>query len=139
MSTEIIQVVSRKNGELKSTKVEASSYEFTIATRAKWEMIVANEDVDIREGEYKKIPIKEIHVEPDMVAMPCVFSQHAVASVLRIGTKGGSKPVEEERLINKAYILGQETGRIRKGDLLGLLNLFPIMFTREATKPRQVE
>ncbi|MFP4654187.1 MAG: DUF22 domain-containing protein [Methanohalobium sp.] len=139
MSTEIVHVVSRQNGELKSTKVEASPYEFTMATRAKWEMIVANEDVDIRAGEYKRVPVKEIRIEPDMVAMPCVFSQHAVASVLRIGTKGGCKPVEDERLINTAYILGQETGHIRKGDLLGILNLFPIMFIREATKPRQVE
>ena len=139
MSSEIVHVVSRKNGELKSTKVKASPYEFTMATRAKWEMIVANEDVDIREGEYKKIPIKEICIESDMVAMPCVFSQHAVASVLRIGTKGGCKPVEDERLVNTAYIIGQETGHIRRGDLLGILNLFPIMFTREATNPRKVE
>ncbi|MFP4654484.1 MAG: DUF22 domain-containing protein [Methanohalobium sp.] len=139
MSSEIVHVVSRKNGELKSTKVKASPYEFTMETRAKWEMIVADGDVDIRAGEYKKIPVKEILIEPDMVAMPCVFSQHAVASVLKIGTKGGCKPVEDERLVNTAYILGQETGHIRKGDLLGILNLFPVMFTREATKLRRVE
>ncbi|ADI74161.1 Protein of unknown function DUF22 [Methanohalobium evestigatum Z-7303] len=139
MSAEIVQIVSRKNGELKSTKVKASPYEFTMATRAKWETIVADGDVDIRAGEYKKIPVKELYIEPDMVAMPCIFSQHAVASVLRIGTKGGCKPVEEERLVNTAYVIGQETGSIRKGDLLGILNLFPVMFTREATKPREVE
>ena len=132
-------MVSRKNGELKSTKVKASSYEFTMATRAKWEMIVANEDIGIRAGEFKKVNVREIQVEPDMVAMPCIFSQHAVASVLKIGAKDGDAPVDRERIIDCAYIIGQETGFIREGDLLGVLNLFPIMFTREATKPEKVD
>ncbi len=55
MSTQIVQVVSRTNGELKSLKVKASPYEFTMATRAKWEMVVSDEDVGVREGEFKKI------------------------------------------------------------------------------------
>jgi hypothetical protein len=139
MSTQIIQVVSRKNGELNSTKVKTSSYEFTMATRAKWEMIIANEDMSIRSGEFKKIDVKDINVEPDMVAMPCIFSQHAVASVLKIGAKEGNVPVDKERVIDSAYVIGQETGHIREGDLLGILNLFPIMFTREATKPEKVD
>ena len=138
MSTQIVQVVSRKNGELKSQKVIASPYEFTMATRAKWEMVVSDEDVEIRAGEFKKVNIKEIHLQHDMLATPCAFSHHAIASVLKVGSKDGNTLIEDDRVIKYAYIIGQETGKIRSGDLLAVLNMFPIMFTREATIPSVV-
>ncbi|MCL7411252.1 MAG: DUF22 domain-containing protein [Methanosarcinaceae archaeon] len=138
MSTQIVQVVSRTNGELKSQKVEASPYEFTMATRAKWEMVVSDEDVEIRAGEFKKINVKEIQLQKDMLATPCAFSHHAIASVLKVGSKYGNSLIENDRIIKYAYIIGQETGKVRSGDLLAVLNIFPIMFTREATIPVKV-
>jgi hypothetical protein len=138
MKKEVIQVVTRDNGELASKKVKAAPYEFTIATRAKWEMVISEEDMEIRAGEFKKVAVKEIHLDPDMVALPCTFSHHAVVSLIKVGAKGGAKPVDSERVINSAYVLGQESGRIRDGDLLAVLNIFPIMFTREAMTPRSL-
>lgn len=138
MKKEVIQVVSRDNGELTSKKVKAAPYEFTMATRAKWEMVISNEDMEIRAGEFKKVNVKDIPIEPDMVALPCTFSHHAVVSLIKVGAKGGAKPVDSERTINAAYVLGQETGRIREGDLLAVLNIFPIMFTREAMVPHSL-
>ncbi|WP_292469180.1 DUF22 domain-containing protein [Methanolobus sp.] len=138
MKKEIIQVVSRDNGELTSKQVKAAPYEFTMATRAKWEMVISAEDTEIRAGEFKKVNVKEIYLDPDMVALPCTFSHHAVVSLIKVGAKGGAKPVDNERIINSAFLLGQESGRIREGDLLAVLNIFPIMFTREAMIPRSV-
>ena len=139
MSTQIVQVVSRTNGELNYRKVKASPYEFTVATRAKWEMVVSDEDVEIRAGEFKKINVKEIQLQHDMLAMPCAFSHHAVVSVLKVGSKGGNSLIENDRVIKYAYVIGQETGKVRSGDLLAVLNVFPIMFTREATIPVDVQ
>ncbi|WP_407357083.1 DUF22 domain-containing protein [Methanolobus sp. WCC5] len=139
MKNEIIQVVSRNEGEVTSKRVEASTYEFTIATRAKWEMVISDESLDIRAGEFKKIKVKEIPLESDMVAIPCTFSHHALVSLVKVGTKGGARPVDRERVIDSAYILGQETGRVEEGDLLAVLNIFPIMFTREAMVPHSVD
>ncbi|MDG6244803.1 MAG: DUF22 domain-containing protein [Methanolobus sp.] len=139
MKNEIIQVVSKNGGGVTSKKVEASTYEFTIATRAKWEMVISDEDLDMRAGEFKKIKVKEITLEPDMVALPCTFSHHALVSLVKVGTKGGSRPVDNERIIDSAYVLGQETGRVAEGDLLAVLNIFPIMFTREAMVPHSVD
>ncbi|WP_406656678.1 DUF22 domain-containing protein [Methanolobus sp. ZRKC2] len=138
MRKELIQVVSRDNGELVSKKVKAAPYEFTIATRAKWEMVISEEDLEIRAGEFKRVNVKEISVEPDMVAIPCTFTHHAMVSLIKVGAKGGAKPVDSERIIKYAYLLGQENGRVREGDLLAVLNIFPIMFTREALTPKNL-
>lgn len=135
---EVVNVVSRENGKLTTKRVRASPYEFTIATRAKWEMVIADEDVTIGAGKLERIKVKEIKVQKDMLAMPCAFSHHALVSVIKVGAKNGPAPVETYRIIDTAYVLGQESGEIKKGDLLSVLNLYPIMFTREATKPVQV-
>jgi hypothetical protein len=133
--SEIINVVSRKNGKVTRKKVKASPYEFTIATRAKWEMVIADEDITIGAGKLERVKVKEITVQKDMLAIPCAFSHHPIISVVKVATKEGPSPVEVDRTINVAYVIGQESGEIHKGDLLSVLNLYPIMFTREATKP----
>lgn len=135
MKQETVQVVSRENGNLKCKTVKAATYEFTIATRAKWEMVIADEDAEMRAGEFKKLRVKDIIIEPDMIAIPCTFTHHAVVSLIKVGTNGGAKPVDNERTITHAYVLGQESGSVHSGDLIAVLNIFPIMFTREAMKP----
>ena len=102
MKQEIVQVVCRENGDIKCKKINAATYEFTIATRAKWEMVIATEDADIRAGEFKKLRVKEITIEPDTIAMPCTFTHHAVVSLIKVGTDGGAKQVDTERTITYA-------------------------------------
>ncbi|MFH0904969.1 MAG: DUF22 domain-containing protein [Methanobacteriota archaeon] len=133
--SEIVNVVSRDKGKVNRKKVKASPYEFTIATRAKWEMVIADEDVTIGAGKLERVKVKEVNVQKDMLAIPCAFSHHPLVSVIKVATRDGPAPVETDRIINAAYVLGQESGEIKKGDLLSVLNLYPIMFTREATKP----
>jgi len=133
--SQIVNVVSRKNGKVNRKKVKASPYEFTIATRAKWEMVIADEDITIGAGKLERVKVKEINVQKDMLAIPCAFSHHPIVSVVKVSTIEGPAPVETDRTINAAYVIGQESGEINKGDLLSVLNLYPIMFTREATKP----
>jgi hypothetical protein len=134
----IINVVSRKNGKIKKQKIKASPYEFTIATRGKWEMIIADEDVTIEEGKLLRVKVKEIKVQKDMIAMPCALNHHLLASVIKVAAKNGAAPMETERIIVTAYVIGHESGEIQKGDLLSLLNVYPIMFTREATIPEVI-
>ncbi|HDJ37733.1 MAG TPA: DUF22 domain-containing protein [Methanosarcinales archaeon] len=135
MASQMIHIVSPTDEGPQRRTVEVAPYEFTIATRAKWEVVVSDEDMTIAKGAFEKIRIKEIILQRDLIALPCSFTSHALASVVRVGTGTGAAPVETDRHIRIAYILGQETGEIAKGDLLTVLNVLPIMFTREARKP----
>jgi len=135
MESQTIQIVSLSEQGLERSKVEVAPYEFTIATRAKWDILVADEDMTIAKGAFEKIRIKEIKLQHDLLALLCAFSPHALVSVVRVGSGDGVAPVEVDRCIKSAYILAQDTGEIKEGDLLGVLNILPIMFTREAKKP----
>jgi hypothetical protein len=139
LMNEIVNVVTHNNGQVDRKKVKASPYEFTIATRAKWEMLIADEDLTIGAGKLEKVKVKEIVVQKDMLAMPCAFSHHPVVSVIKVKTRNGPSPIETDRTIDEAFVLGQESGEVKKGDLLSVLNLYPIMFTREATIPREIK
>jgi hypothetical protein len=137
---EIVNIISKEKDDVRSRKVQASTYEFTIATRAKWEMVIADESMTIGNGKFEKIKIKPILLQRDTLALPCAFNHHALASVLKLGGKGGcSSPVEYDRVIETAYILGIDSGEVKKGDLLAVINVFPIMFTREATIPQIID
>jgi hypothetical protein len=137
---EIVNIISKEKDHVRSKKVQASTYEFTIATRAKWEMVIADENMTIGNGKFEKIKIKPITLQRDTLAMPCAFNHHAHASVLKLGGKGGcSAPVEYDRVVETAYILGIDSGEVKKGDLLAVINVFPIMFTREATIPVKID
>ena len=81
----------------------------------------------------------QTRMQRDLLALLCAFTPHPLASVVRVGSGGGVAPVEADRQIEVAYILGQETGEIKEGDLIGVLNVLPIMFTREAKKPTLVK
>jgi len=137
--SEIVNVVSCRDGTIKSRKVKVTPYEFTIATRAKWEMVVADEDMTIGMGKLEKIKIKEITVPKDTIAIPCAFNQHPLVSVVKISSSNCPAPVEVDRIVDTAFVLAHESGEIKKGDLLSVLNLYPIMFTREATKPQLIK
>ncbi len=137
--SEIINIVKSKSGKIIRKKVKASPYEYTIATRAKWEMIIAENDVTTVAGKFERVKVKEIRVQKDMIAMPCAFNHHPLVSVVKVGAMNGPAPMETDRIINTAFIVGHESGNVMKGDLLSILNLYPIMFTREATKPVPVQ
>lgn len=133
--SEIINIVKSKGGKIIRKKVKASPYEYTIATRAKWEMIIAKDDFTIGAGKFERVMVKDIKVQKDMIAIPCAFNHHPLVSVIKVGARNGPAPMETDRIVNSAYVIGHESGEIIKGDLLSILNLYPIMFTREATKP----
>lgn len=135
MSTKDVYVVSRQNGEVVSKKVRASPYEFTIATRAKWELVISDEDIEMHAGEYRKIRVQEITLNPETLVIPCSFTYHNVVSTLKVALKEGTSVIEKTRHIHYAYVFAQETGKVREGELIGVLNIFPIMFTREAVEP----
>jgi len=130
--------VVKEDGECMPVTVEAAPYEFTIGTRAKWEMVIADEDINVKKGEYTNIKIRPITLHSYVIAIPCTFNQHPIVSTLRVSGPCGPKPVEDARRVERASVLAVEDGEVKKGDLIGILNILPVMFTRNARKPRIV-
>ena len=132
-------VYTDEKGNSKTEIVDTEDYEYTIATRGSWKMIVADEDVEFEAGETKPIKIRGTILPRESIVLRCPVSRHGLGYVAALGRGGAPQPVEEEREINYVIFTAFERGKVRSGDLLGVLNVFPIMMVRKAKKPRRIK
>ena len=119
--------------------VEATPYNFTIGTRAKWEMIVCDEEREFKKGEVARIKIQPVYVPEETIALPCAAAYHGFIDVLKIG--GGTCPraVEVPRTFEYADVIAIEDYTIHPLETIGILNLLPIVFTRYSSQPKLVK
>jgi|GEM_PF-255854 hypothetical protein len=130
------KIVKMVSPDCKSIVVEATPYYFTIGTRAKWEVVVAGEDIELKKGELTRIKIEPLHLPSDVIAVPCAFNYHAFVDLLKVGGSRCPKPVEKPRSFDYADVMAIKDYKLHRGEALGVLNLFPVIFTRYATSPR---
>ena len=124
-----IQMVLGGMDHIERENVSAVPYYFTISTEGKWEMLISAEDVEVKKGEVIQIPVKKTVIHQNAVALPCAFCHHANGVVLKVQSEGVVL-VESERNISSIVFLPILDGMIEKGDLLGVINVFPIIVNR---------
>ncbi|AGK61724.1 hypothetical protein Asulf_01753 [Archaeoglobus sulfaticallidus PM70-1] len=135
-----VRIVYRdeKTGELKAEIVDTEDYEFTIATRGSWKMLIADEDVEFKAGEVKPVRIRRTPLPRESIVLRCPVTRHAFGYVASLGRRGEPQPIEEDRELNYVIFKALDNGTIRKGDLIGVVNIFPVMMVRRAKKPKKV-
>tara|TARA_B100000315_G_scaffold253994_1_gene294042 strand:- start:509 stop:919 length:411 start_codon:yes stop_codon:yes gene_type:complete len=117
---------------------DASPYEFTMATRGKWEMIVANEKKVFSSNEIMKVSVKEIVIPAETCVVPCLYNRHPVGAVISLMDSKGPKLIEENRVIDAVLVAAYQDGQVEIDDLLGVIHIFPVAFTRSAEKPTKI-
>lgn len=101
-------------------------------------MLVADENKTFNKGETKLIKVKKVNIPPDTIAMPCFYSRHAIGFVGSIMSSGVPKPVEKGRVIDHVVFTAVADGKVMVGDLIGVINLFPVMLARYAVPPKEI-
>jgi len=124
-----IQLVLGGMDHIERENVSAVPYYFTISTEGKWEMLISAGDVEVKKGEVIQIPVKKTVIHENAVSLPCAFSHHALGTVLKVQSEGVAL-VESERNISSVVFLPILDGMIEKGDLLGVINVFPVIVSR---------
>ena len=111
-------------GEPAKLETEAFSYGFTFGPHGEWEMVIANEDKEVKKNELVNITIQEIKVPPKAIALPCIVMRHALGLVAALASVGKPKIVEEGRVFDEAIFQPISDGLVHKGELLGVVNVF---------------
>jgi hypothetical protein len=117
-------LVYRQNGELKREKIRTRFFGYFKSYIAEWEPIVSAENVDVRRGVLTRVKIKEIALQPNTVVTPLHIMRNVYGSVVEVAQEGKPSRVEEEKRISEAIFLPVRDGRLQKGDLLGVLNVY---------------
>jgi len=133
----------RDNGNIyrKRTKIDALGY--MRSNIGVWEMLIADEDVTVRKGDIVRVKIKEINLPPSTVVVPLSVMRNAYGTVLDVVELGRPKKVEDEKRIQQAVFFAVDDGKIEKGDLIGVINVYYVGLTEvksviEDKKPERV-
>jgi hypothetical protein len=124
-----IQLVLGSQSVIEREGLTAVPYHFTLSNEGKWEMFISAENIEVKKGEVEEISIQEVIIPENSVALPCVFCHHALGVVLKAKHMGVAL-VETRRKITSVIFLPIQDGMIEKGDLLAVINVFPIIMNK---------
>ncbi len=123
-SLERVNIVVEKNGRIEKKNIEVRPFVYRRKSTAKWDLLLSNENVEVREGELAEIEIKPLKIEKNAIVCPLCSMRNAIGTVLDVvGTHG---KVEEEKRIDRVLFLPVYSGTIKKNQLLGVLNIYNV-------------
>jgi hypothetical protein len=115
-----------KAGVEKTVKAPIEVYDYVLSTRGRWEVLIADEDREVKAGLCHVIKVRPIELYPEEIALPCPVVRHALGSVVSVGRSAGRlQRVEERRRFDVAVFAAVRDGVVRAGDHVGVLNVFP--------------
>lgn len=132
-----IDLVYWKNtigGDVEKMSVEAFPYGFTLGTRGRWQMLIAAEDVEVEANRAVVIKIREVRIPADVIVLPCYFMRHALGYIPSLASIGRPYKIEEKRTIKEVFFHPIADGKIRKGELLAVANIFSTTIERKLTR-----
>ena len=116
----VFRIVGRMAKIEKEIKEEEVRHDLIIKNEVKIEPIVADEDMEFKQGDIKPIRIKKIKIPPMSVLLICPYGRHRVGQVIAVGEEI-PMPIEAEREADMATFACGMDGEVRKGDLIGML------------------
>lgn len=117
-------IVYRKEKEIKRVSAKVEDGWYRRWHLAKWFPLVADESVEVKSGEVEKVKIRGIEIPENTIPVPMVIMRNAMGNVVDVISPGRPKKVEERRFVNEAVFVPVADGEIKKGDLLGVLNVY---------------
>ncbi len=112
------------NGVIR-TSLRAQPFGFRRSPVARWELLIANENRKLKAGEPCFVSTKKLKLPKNTIVSPFGMMRHPFGVVLDTVQRRMSR-VEEEKEIEKAVFLPIADGDIRKGELLGILNVYDV-------------
>ncbi|MBO8181406.1 MAG: DUF22 domain-containing protein [Archaeoglobus sp.] len=118
-------IVFEKDGKIIRREHELKPFGYKESDFGIFEPVIAAEDTDVKPGEVVKIKVEEINLPTSTLVQPLAARNHALGVMLDIV---GERPalVEEDKKVVSAVFLPTTEGKIEKGDLIGVLNIYHV-------------
>lgn len=129
----------RDDGNIYREKISTKVFGYTRTHVGVWEPLVADEDVGVRAGDVLRVKIRNVELPPNTVVVPLSISRNPYGVVVDVVQLGKPRRVEEPKNIEQAVFLAVDDGEIKRGDLLGVINVYyvglkklePLIATKE--------
>jgi hypothetical protein len=129
----MVRIITRLDQVKKDLAKHAKpSVDFKIGTiSGKLRAIIASEDMEFKAGETKSIEIKKIIIQANHICFLSAYGSNKYGQTLAVGEET-SLPTTMERSADNALFAAALDCKIEKDDLLGVLILLPVEFTRSS-------
>jgi len=121
-----VNLVYVEDDEIKRERVKVREYMYRRRHLAEWLPLVADEDVKLRAGEVVTVKIKDVLISSETIPVPLSIMRHAYGVVVDVIQLGKPKKVEEVKTVTHAVFIPVADEEIKKGDLIGVLNVYYI-------------
>lgn len=118
-------MVYRRKGEVVREKYTLPPYGYRRSPIARWDVVVAAEDVELEENKPVRVKIEEIKIPANTIVYPMQIMRHSDGVLLDLVCDCPWR-VEEGGVVREAIFLPIFDGKIEKGDLLGVINLYSV-------------
>jgi hypothetical protein len=122
---ERVNLVYREDSRVMRREVEVPPLGFKRGQVARWECLISDEDKKVRYGEPTILKIKDLVIPRNTIPYPFAIARHAYGTCVDLYMEVPRK-VEEEFVARKVVFLPIADGKIRKGEIVGILNLYTI-------------
>lgn len=113
-------------GELLKMHKKMDEYAYKIIGVGEWRALISAEDVEIKGYSPKIIKINKVEFPPNSICVMLARMRHALGAVVEILHTGEPTYVEKVRYADHVLFLPIHDGEIRKGELLGVVNVIYI-------------
>lgn len=105
--------------------VKFPPYGFRRSPTARWELLISEESRKLKAGDVRVISVRRLKLPKNTIVQPCRVMRHPYGVVLDTIAKKMSR-VEEEKEIDKVVFLPIADGDVRRGELIGTLNVYSV-------------
>ncbi len=109
---------------LLKTEVAIKPFQYTINPVAMWKPVIADEDRDVKAGMPEIISIRKVRLPKNTMCSPLKIMRNGLGAFLSFFPLGGPPKIEEEKEFKKLIFLPVFDGKVKKGDLLGVLLVY---------------
>jgi hypothetical protein len=127
-----VYLVYRRNDEIHRDRVLVSENWYRRWHTAEWYPVIADESTEVTAGKSMIMKIKPVEIPANTIPVSLYIMRNAFGSVLDLVLEGRPKKIEESRTISKAIFIPVFDGRIERGDILGILNVYHISIGERA-------
>ena len=123
-------------GKIEEIDVELAPFGYKMAPVTQWKTLIADEEVCVERGEPTIIKIKTVEVPENTIVGPLHIMRHALGTVIDVVECGVPGRVEDEKCIRHVLFLPVDSGEVKEGDLVGVLN---VVFVRTGLLSRLIK
>ncbi len=125
MKANIVSWADSNREKVTRREIDVSPIAYRTAPYAYWKLVIANESLEVKEGEVAFVNIEKIKIPGNTIVSPLSLMRNELGTVLDVYESYPPRVrIEEPKDIEQAAFLAVKDGEIREGDLLGVVKVF---------------